>query len=413
MSERAGPAPPDDLARSAREKGWPEGLLERALEAGIPVWSLRGWLHWQPPEAIERRIQWHERLTFGPLRGREATLADNDAFCELWANAPERVGDFEVTSLRGPFAFAQFRLQENVNLFVIAEGNRLLASCGFSRRNVLIGGRRVSVRYGQALRVHRDVRRQGFGDQVRTLSAAAATAGWSIGQYDLMRSQNQAVVSWWKRYVPDSYANVPEREGAVPGIPVSVLRIPPAPAADAAGIRPTRRADVPRCVELVNRTHAGLDLFRPYSSDFLEHRLDQGIWGELPPDWPHVYGWPDHAVVEENGRVVACAGLWDRGRDLRERWRHVETGEERLVSDAALMDFGYEAGAEDAMARLVRWLGGRTHQLGRTHLLAPLQHLPELAERLGDHDPVPDVRSLRWTLRELPIERPYSDLAYW
>lgn len=406
--------PPEDLVEGAREHGWPEGLLERALEVGLPLGSLRNWLQWQPSaEAIQRRVEWHERITFGPLRQREATLADNDAFCELWENAPEQLGDFEVTTLRGPSAFAQFFLQENVNLYVIADGNRLAASCGFSRRNVLIGGQRVSVRYGQALRVHNDYRRQGYGDQVRSMAPGVNTAGPSMGQYDLMRAQNTAVVDWWKRFVPDSYDNVPEREDAIPGIPTSVLQIPARPGDPDRGVRPTKREDAVRCVELLNRTHEGLDLFRPYSQEFFENRLDQGYWGEDAPGWPSIYGWPDHAVLEENGRIVACAGIWDRGRDQRERWRHRESDEERVISDSALMDWGFEAGAEEAMARLLRHWATRTHELERTQLLAPLQHHPELAALLADLEPVPDTRSMRWGDTDFPIHRPYTDLAYW
>ncbi len=59
---------------------------------------------------MRKRLDWHERLTFGYARGREATEADNDAFSDLMANLPKDVGDWEITTERGPNAFAQFRL---------------------------------------------------------------------------------------------------------------------------------------------------------------------------------------------------------------------------------------------------------------------------------------------------------------
>ena len=97
-----------------------------------------------------------------------------------------------------------------------------------------------------------------------------------------------------------------------------------------------------RCVELINRTHAGRDLFRPYTAEFLADRLDEGFWGARPPGWVPVYRWEDMRVIERGGEIVACAGLWDRGRDLRERWRHRETGDERTISTAALLDIDPE-----------------------------------------------------------------------
>jgi hypothetical protein len=405
-----------DLRAATAGRGWPEGLLERALEAGIPAANIWGWLHWRKLDAadMEARIAWHVRLTTGDLRGREATLADNDAFCELWANAPEQLGELEVTTLRGPNGFAQFRLQEKVNLHVIADGNVLVACCGWSRRNVWVGGQRVSVRYGQALRVHGDYRRQGFGDAVRSLPGAVNTIGPSLTQYDIMRSQNFAVVGWWEKHIPGFFDDTPQREGAVPGIPVSVAQLPARAAqGEGGGIRAGRPEDLGRCAELVNRTHAGLDLFRPYTVEFLEDRLDEGYWGARAPWFPPVYGWDDYLVVESRGRVVACAGLWDRGRDLRERLRHRASGEERIVSHTALMDWGYAEGAEGAMVELVDGLLGRSHTLGRSFLLAPLDHTPSLAARLEGFGPLPEVRSLRWGVKEPALTRPYTDLAYW
>ena len=68
-----------------------------------------------------------------------------------------------------------------------------------------------------------------------------------------------------------------------------------------------------------------------------------------------VYGWPDYFVVEEDGKVVACAGLWDKGKNVREVWCHKETGEKRSFDSTALLDFGYAQGREDAMALLLRY----------------------------------------------------------
>ena len=414
--ERVEAQVPADLRAESERRGWPDGLIERVLEAGIPVDSVWHWLQWRPgtPEDMEKQILWHGRLNWGDLRGREARISDNDGFCDLWANSPEQIGDFEVTTLRGPNGFAQFRLQENVNLHVIADGNVLVACCGWARHNSIVAGQRVSLSYGQALRVHKDYRRQGFGDAVRNFAHAMNTLGPSLAQYDIMRAGNFAVVGWWEKYVPDFFEDVPKQEEQIPGIPIRVWQIPARAAqGDAAGIRPGRREDLPQSVALVNATHDGQDFFRPYTGEFLEDRLDEGYWGEHAEWFPPVYGWDDFFVVEQAGRVVACAGLWDRGRDLRDRFRHSETGEERLLADTALLDWGFEPGAEDAMVELLDHLSGRAHALGRDFVLAPLEQTPSLVKRIEAWQPTTETRYLRWDVNELPVTRPHTNLVYW
>jgi hypothetical protein len=414
--ERVEAEVPDDLGILAKQRDWPEGLLERLLEAGISPHSIRGWVNWRSGTAtdMERQLEWHKRLTVGDLQIREACMSDNEAFCDLWANSPEEIGDFEVTTLRGPNGFAQFHLQENVSLHVIADGNVLVASCGWARHNVMIAGQRVSLRYGQALRVHKGYRRQGFGDAVRSFGGGVNTAGPSLAQYDYMRAGNFAVVGWWKKYMPDFFDDVPQQEDEVPGIPVEVQQLPARPRAGSGRtIRGGRREDISRCVELVNRTHEGQDLYRPYSAEFFEDRLDEGYWGERAPWFPPVYSWDDFFVLESSGRVVACGGLWDRGADQRDRFRHRETGEERLISDAALLDWGFEQAAEGAMAELLDHLSGRAHSLGRDFVLAPLEQSPSLLKHLELEELSSEKRFLRWDVKDLPIARAYTDLVYW
>ena len=133
---------PGELRDAVRARGISDELLERALAAGVAIDSLWGWLGWRRMDAADLTalIGWHERFTTGDLRAREATEADGAAFCDLWENSPEEIGDLEITVLRGPDAFAQFRLQRDVHLHVLADGNVLVASCGWARRNVQIAG---------------------------------------------------------------------------------------------------------------------------------------------------------------------------------------------------------------------------------------------------------------------------------
>ncbi len=411
----APPPIPADLQKAWRERDFPQDILERAAQLrslGAP----RGFLRWggDNPDNVRKRLDWEERLKFGDLRGREATEADTDQFSELMANSPEDVGEWEITTERVPNPFAQFRLQENVNVLVLELRGMLIACCSFTHRNTYVAGQRFTVRYGQALRVHKDFRRQGYGDLVRMLGWGVGAGRPSYVQYDIMRTQNFAVVGWWEKYVPDFWEDVPKKEGEVPGNRVTVLQVPPRPLSGPKhGIRKVRPDDIPRCVELINRTHKGLDFFRPYSEAFLESRLDDGYWGEPRPNWPKVYDWDDYFVLEQDGRVVACAGLWDRGRDARDVWRHKETGEEKVITSASVLDLGFARGHDESMGHLLAFLCGETDKLGRNFMGVPLQHLPKVARHLEHLKPIAETRALRWGLKEPQVTRAHIDLAYW
>ena len=404
---------PAALRAVAKERAWPDDLVERIAAARVPLSAVQDWGWAGDADWAEKRLAFHERLVSGDLRAREAQVHDNAGLADLWANSPERIGDFEITVLREPDAFAQFKLQENVTLTVLEQERQLVACVSWSRRNVLVQGKRIAVTYGQALRVRDTHRRQGLGDLSRRIPWSATMSRPNTTQYDIMRSQNFAVVSWWEKYSPEFFDRTPKQEGEVPGLPVQVWQLPARAVDEDRAVRPTRREDVPRCVELINSTHAGQDLFRPYTVEFFEGVLDEGTWAEKPFWWSPVYRWDDHFVLEEGGRIVACAGLWDRGANLRERWRHRETGEERTLSEGALLDWGFEAGAEHAMERLIHGFAGRCESRGRDTLCVPIDFQDGLAVRLEAARPVPETRWLRWGLDEPRCERPHTDLRYW
>ena len=411
------------LAKIAKERGWSDELTRRMAAARVPLSSLYSWTWFGlSPDQTAAQLGWYERMTTGDLRGRDATWADNEEYSAMWSDSPEEIAGWEIIVERGPDAFAQFKLQQNVQIPILLLGPEIVACCGFSRRKVLIDGRPFSVQYGQALRVRRAYRRLGYGDQVRRLAMPPGIARPSVGQYDIMRSQNFAVVNWWQKYSPQFFENTPTREGAVPGLPISISQFPSdARADDDRAIRPVRREDLAACAALINRTHAGMDLFRPYSAEYLEDVLDEGFWGERPKLtgnlqmdwWKSVYGWTDYFVLEEAGRIRACGGLWDRGRDMREQWRRIGGDEHRSIAIACVLDFGYDDGAEECMARLLRWMNGRSHELGRDYLAIPIEHLPSLVAKMEKSRPELDTRALRWGLKEPPITRPYTDLRYW
>ena len=378
-------------------RGWSERMLDRAYELRVRQADIDRWL--KRGKSASRRIQRDldriELLQFGTLRARQATWNDDEQMVALYADSPESVGDREVAVERSPYPFAQFRLQENVSIRVLEQRGVIVASIAHSARDTVVGGQRVSVAIYSAWRTRSDARGHGFGQILRQVAGPA--------------------LSW--RADSEYYYRRRRRKG---GLRATVQCYPPTPfSGDASGIRPAQREDLAACVALINRTHRGLDLFRPYTDEFLEQRLDNPCWGPKPWFWTNVYGWEDFHVLEEEGVIVACAGLWDRGRHMREVWRDTQTGATRTIDATGLMDFGLAEDRDDAMARLIEYLVGETERLGRGRLMAPLQFLPELTERLKHLESVRDTRPVYWQpgpeARKLGLKltKPYTDLAYW
>ncbi len=408
---------PGDLVALAGERGWSDDVLRRVAELRVPHADLRVWL--ADPQLDAPRVGWLLDVlakTFdGPLRVREATWRDGEAVAELYANAPEGVGDWRLDVLRGPNPYAAFRLQEHPNLQVVECRGMVLGAAAHATRNSIVDGQRLSVHFISAWRVREGFRGYGLAN-VLQMSAGPSSAWFGILTY------------WYERIGNTSQGwldKVKERgeDELTASVHVIAADAPTAGLALAEGavIRPVRPDDLPRCVELINRTHAGLDLFRPYTTDFLESHLDDPAWGPKPSFWSPVFGWADYAVVEDAaGALVACGGLWDRGRDIREVWSNEQTGQQRSIEATALLDWGYAPGRADAMGALLRSFLERTALLGRTHLLAPFEHAPEIAALVAPLDAELEVRRVRtMTFQDAQIQidaqltRPYTDLAYW
>jgi hypothetical protein len=384
---------------------------------------------------------------------------------------------------------------------VVEDRGIILAAAAHSGRNTIVGGKRVTAHIASAWRVRKECRSQGYSNLLRVFSGPAC-AWFGVVNYWYMRLGNAGATGWLKAMRPDLREQAEQQGGELPGMGVAVHHFLARSFRDsAAGIRAAKRSDTQRCIALINRTHRGQDFFRPYSAEFLWQRLDDPFWGPKPVFWAKVYTWDDYFVLEEDGKIVACAGLWDRGQNVREVWRHKSrtaqerrdadsmrgpgasdsrtaqerrdadsmrgpgasdsrtaqerrdadsmrlpgasdsrpaqerrdadsmrlpgvsdtTGEERTVETAALMDFGYAQGREDAMARLLAYLIGRTQELGRQSLMAPIEQLPALVDataalepaleerRMGVDQPFPDDG----VDLKVNVTRPYTDLAYW
>jgi hypothetical protein len=219
---------------------------------------------------------------------------------------------------------------------------------------------------------------------------------------------------WNRKHMP-VLDSLPKRDEDVPGIPVTVMQYPAhASSGGGTSVRAARESDIEACAALINATHAGRDLFRPYTPDALFDRLDPGFTPSGPRLNPRPYTLADFYVVELRGEIAACVGVWDRGRDLRERWRHRETGAEREISVLALLDFGVARGHDDALAALVEHSMGMAHERGRDYVVVPLESMPAVAALLARYEPVAETRYLQWRAETPVLRTPaYLDLVYW
>jgi len=383
----------EQLRAAWRARGWPEELLERAQAMQVRASRLKRWAaddRWAPAktrDALGRQA----RLPLGSVRVRTATWEDNDALVALYADSPSNEGGWEVTVERGPFAFAQFALQDQSEVQVVEDGGELLAALAHANTTMLAGGVETAVYIPLGWRVRKHCRGEGLGPLLQK-SAHKRFAGPNVNMLYYRRRASK------KAQRADVFCYPARASGATQS-----------------RVRLAQRSDLAACVELINSVQQRHDVFRRYEAAYLTARLD-GVGRESRAP---VYSWQDYYVVEEGGRIVACGGRGPRVRHMRERWRHKTTREERTVANTALIDFGYAEGRDDAMAMLTERFIGISAELGRAHFMAPLQFLPELAALLERYQPEQETRAFYWhnnaTLRGLGFmpTKPYTDLAYW
>ncbi|MEM7326686.1 MAG: hypothetical protein AAF531_26610 [Actinomycetota bacterium] len=400
---------------------WPDGLLDRVLALRRDRDELEAWLDNGFPTA-EMLDQWADMKaeTIGTsLTGRLGTWEDGPVIADLCDNAPETVGDWTVTVERSPNPYAQYRLQENAYVVLVEDHRVGLAMSGHSIRNTYIDGQKTTANYLSGWRVRDGFRGLGLSTILQN-TAGSGLSPFGLVSYWFVRDGN-AATSWIDRIrddmadKPEGFARDTDRLSATVsyfGQPELGRRSP--------RVRPATEDDLDHCIGLINRTNDGLDLFRPYTADYLDRRMSDPAWGPKPVFYPTVYGLAEYRVLEVDGTIVACAGLWDRGRDVREVWVGPDGDDGFTVDPTAVMDLGVAEGHEAAMAELLSHLLAESATLNRSGMLAALEWLPEVAEAAAHLDPRSEIRALHvqpFALPDLTVDlvvtRPFVDLAYW
>jgi ribosomal protein S18 acetylase RimI-like enzyme len=280
---------------------------------------------------------------------RPATPADNEALIRCELNSPLDLGSVSLRFDRGPDYFAQDRLREHAVVMVAEDGDRIVGIMGGTYHHALVDGRLRTLLYIHQGRIPPEHQRRGIGGAL-----AAAVSRWAEEQgakvdstYWYIAPSNRRSIAFGSRtsrpWSVDAYLHYVPTEST----PSQVIPI-----------RPLGQRDLPRLVELINRTRNRQELFVPYTEESFLARISRS------PDytWRNLYG------LEEAGALVAVAGVWDTGRSLRTIEEDHESGTVRTRSEVTVLDYGFAEGRADAWRTLFLGLLDIGKAWGRTGL---------------------------------------------
>ncbi len=270
---------------------------------------------------------------------REATQDDNDALIDMERRSPLDLGDAWLTFDRSPHFFAHQEMEEHGRLLVAEDAGRLVGVVAGAWHDVLIAGQQRRLLYIHQGRMLPEYRRRHIATDLVIQNLILAREANFDAPYWLISPDNDTSLAFNRRAGAESWPV----DGRTDGFDVAARR-------EAGGrVGSVGPDDLPQVVELINRTHAGREMFMPYTPDSLAGRLS------LSPayGWRH---WRGYLPAGRQGRsergLVAAAGLWDFGRSLRITEREKASGKERVALPAFVLDYGHAAGAEEAMVEV-------------------------------------------------------------
>jgi hypothetical protein len=327
---------------------------------------------------------------------RDATRADNDALIDLERRSPLLLGETTLTFDRSPNFFARDELMECSRMLVAEKDGQPAGVMGIACYDTLVGGEPVRAAYVHHGRVPAEHQRSGVA-----MTLALALLEPLLTKADLL---------YW--YVsPENQISlnliVPRAPHRWPRDPVCQrFLLEPQPVAAKGRPTPARPEQIGEICKLINRTHAGRDLFMPYTEGRLAARLSRS----------QAYGWPHIFVRERRGLPVAVAGLWDLGATLK-LIRAGKSGEATACRPGFILDYGFEEGAEGEMTKLLDDLRGLAAALGRqelwiamdpdSRLCNMMSRRPHVVESFLGFNITPDAP------RPGRTATPYLDPVYW
>lgn len=269
---------------------------------------------------------------------REAASADSDALIALELACPLEMGDVSETYDRSPDFFACHRHKDEWRVVVGEVDGRVAGVMTGVIQAPHIRGERRKIMYVQQARVLPEF----HGRKVAWLMANDLFAwAWkrdAAGPYYLISPKNAPSIAFV------------ERGGGRWPRDVAIISFDPASAPQTRP-EPLEAERLQEAMGLINSTHAGEDFFEPLTAETLAARAR----------WAPLFG------VVGGGRLVAVAGLWDRGAATA-RVQRDQAGAETRFREATVTDWGLATGHEDAFVSLLVSLASAARELDRDSL---------------------------------------------
>ncbi len=274
-------------------------------------------------------LDWQRIFDFD-VTVREATEADGPALADIERRCPIVLGDRSIAFDRGDDYFAFARLMEEPTVAIgLVDGVPAAINCG-GIRSALVGGVEHRIMVAVHTRVLPDHQGKGLWGALGRVFNEKYPRDSLDGSCGYVSVDNAAMQK--------GFGNTPNKW------PLQVLRAQLDCASLAGPMvgRPAMPDDAPRIAEILNACHDGEELYLPYTVESLAARLQRAA---KQYSWERV--WPTDRAV---------AGVWPAGEGIRVI---IESNGERSESRRGLvLDYGFLAGAEDELERLLRgWCG--------------------------------------------------------
>jgi GNAT superfamily N-acetyltransferase len=284
-------------------------------------------------------------MTKGEVTVRTATPEDNDAIIALELRSALVLGEAEEVFDRSPDAFACCRIQDGCRVIVgELEGLVVGLLAGVMFRPTLLGRQRSLV-YIHRARVDPEYQGRGVGMALSTELFRWCAEGGGEGPCYAIAPGNAPSLTFV------------ERGGGRWPRDLSLVDIDVSKAARATAQRLSEQHHG-EAVDLINGTHHGEDFFEPLTLDSLRGRLTRDA----------AYTPNSLRSVFDGIRLVAVGGVIDKGLYTERIRVDRGTGEEKRTRGAAVVDWGYAPGHDDAFAELLGALAVDARTLGRTSL---------------------------------------------
>ena len=190
---------------------------------------------------------------------------------------------------RSPDFFLRSKVYDNCSVFVAEEEGRIVGTAASAIKEFNLSGKKATGLYIFDVRVHPDSRGKGIAKQLTEHLMSQSTQAEIA--YAIIEGENYPSQAVFEKL---GFQNI--RDILLLSLPVYKRK-----EFTRSQIRTMTTNDIPQVVNLINSRNQNRDLFSPLgTTDFVDKA--ERLFG---------YGLDRIQVAEIEGRIVACAGLWD------------------------------------------------------------------------------------------------------